>query len=65
MPLLPTPIVGTLADALNALPHESKTGAQVTEITWVIYGSLVVLGYLIKSYHFRLVNSSLNIFLAT
>lgn len=69
MPPLPTP--STLADAPNAPPHESalpnesKTGAQLTEITWIIYGSLVVLGYLIKTYHFRLVNGSPNIFLAT
>jgi hypothetical protein len=66
MPPLLTPIVGTLADALKALPHELKTGTQLTEITWIIYGgSLVVLGYLIKLYHFCLANGSPNISLAT
>lgn len=71
MPPLPTSTApspnteDTLADAVEPLPHESKTASQSTKTTWFIYGSLVLLGYLIKSYHFRLVNGSPHIFLAT
>jgi hypothetical protein len=71
MPSLPTSTAlsanteDTLADAPEPLPHESKTAAQSTETTWIIYGSLVFLGYLIKSYHFRFVNGNHHIFLAT
>jgi hypothetical protein len=61
---LPSNAEGILADIPELPLHESKNAASATRWTWIAYSSLLLLGYLIKSYHICLVNGRSNIYLA-
>jgi hypothetical protein len=61
---LPSKAEGIRADVPEPPLHQSTTAVSSTKWTWVICSSLVLLGYLIKSYHFCLVKGRSNIYLA-
>jgi hypothetical protein len=65
----PTPVSSNAEGILAGVseppqPHYPETAISSAKWTWIIYGCLILLGYLIKSYHLCLVNGRSNIYLA-